>query len=91
MEMKELEKHSWSFEQRRVIEEFMDWLNEKKILLGEYVKPFKYMDTERMAPILKNRQELLDEYFDIDPVQLDKERRELLAKARNMKITERTG
>lgn len=76
--MSELEKHSQTVEQRKTIEEFLDWLNENKILLGGYIKPFKDSDTERMAPILQNRQELLDEYFDIDPVQLDKERRELL-------------
>ena len=82
MEMNELEKHSQTFEQRQAIEGFLDWLNEMEILLGEYIKPYKAMDIERMAPILKNRQELLDKYFDIDPVQLEKERRELLEQAR---------
>ena len=80
--MNELEKHSKTFEQRRIVEEFLDWLNENEILLGEYIKPYKAMDIERLAPILKNRQEFLDEYFDIDPVQLEKERRELLEQAR---------
>lgn len=80
--MSELEKHSQTVEQRKTIEVFLDWLNEKEISLGSYVKPFKDSDTERMAPIPKNRQELLDEYFGIDPVQLDKERRELLEQAR---------
>ena len=82
MEMNELEKHSQTFEQRRGIEEFLDWLNENEILLGEYIKPYKAMDVERLAPILSNKQELLDKYFDIDPVQLEKERRELLEQAR---------
>lgn len=81
MEMNELEKNSWTFEQRQVIEEFLDWLNEKEILLGEYIKLSEGY-AERLAPILKNRQELLDKYFDIDPVQLEKERRELLEQAR---------
>jgi len=76
--MSELEKNSKTFEQRRIIGEFLDWCNEREISLGSYVKPFKDSDTERMAPIPKNRQEFLDEYFGIDPVQLDKERRELL-------------
>ena len=80
--MNELEKHSKTFEQRRIVQEFLDWLNENEILLGEYIKPYKAMDVERLAPILKNSQELLDEYFDIDPVQLEKERRELLDEAR---------
>lgn len=80
--LSELEKHSKTFEQRRTIGEFLDWCNENKILLGGYIKPFKDSDTERMAPILQNRQELLDKYFDIDPVRLEKERRELLEQAR---------
>ena len=80
MEMNELEKHSQTFEQRRGIEEFLDWLNEKEILLSSYIKFKNY--AERLAPVLKNGQELLDEYFDIDPVQLGKERRELLELAR---------
>lgn len=78
--MSELEKNSKTFEQRRTIGEFLDWLNEKEILLSTYIKFKNY--AERLAPIPKNRQELLDEYFDIDPVQLDKERRELLEQAR---------
>lgn len=78
--MNELEKHSWSCEQRGVIEEFLDWLNEKEILLSTYIKFKDY--AERLAPILENRQELLDEFFDIDSVQLEKERRELLEQAR---------
>ena len=85
MDMSELEKNSWTFEQRQVIGEFLDWLNENEILLGEYIKPYKAMDIERLAPILKNSQELLDKYFDIDPVQLEKERRELLEQARGNK------
>jgi len=80
--MSELEKHSQTFEQRKTIEEFLDWLNEIEVLLGSYIHPFEDSDTERMAPILKNRQELLDEYFDIDPARLEKERRELLEQTR---------
>ncbi|MCK4497080.1 MAG: hypothetical protein KAU24_02735 [Candidatus Aenigmarchaeota archaeon] len=79
--MSELEKHSQTVEQRKTIEEFLDWLNEKEILLSAYIKFKDY--AERLAPILKNRQELLDEYFDIDPVQLEKERREWLEQARS--------
>ena len=36
--MNELEKHSQTVEQRKTIEEFLDWLCENKILLGEYIK-----------------------------------------------------
>jgi len=79
--MNELEKHAWTCEQRGVIEEFLDWLNENEILLGEYIRLSEGC-AERLAPILKNRQELLDEFFGIDPVQLEKERRELLEQAR---------
>lgn len=75
--MNELEKHSKTFEQRVVVEEFLDWLNEEKVLLGEYVKPGGHC-AERLAPILGNRQELLDRYFGIDPAKLDQERRKLL-------------
>ena len=80
MEMNELEKHSQTFEQRQAIGEFLDWCNEKEILLSVYIKFKDY--AERLAPILQNRQELLDMYFDIDSAQLDKERRELLERAR---------
>ena len=74
--MGELEKNSDTFEQRRTIGEFLDWCNEKEISLGSYIHPYKDIDIERMAPILKNTQELLDEYFGIDPIQLERERRE---------------
>lgn len=79
---KQLKRYSDTVEDRQTIDEFLDWCNEREISLGSYVKPFKDSDTERMAPIPKNQQELLDEYFDIDPAQLDKERRELLEQAR---------
>jgi len=76
--MNELEKHSKTFKQRVVVEEFLDWLEKEKIQLGSY---FKDQDFVSLSPILQNRQELLDQYFGVDPVQLDKERRALLKEA----------
>jgi len=76
----QLKKHSDTLEQRKAVEEFLDWLNEEEILLGSYIKFKDY--AERMAPILLNRQELLDQYFGIDPAKLDQERRALLEKAK---------
>lgn len=83
MNMNELEKYSQVFEQRKTVEEFLDWLNEEEILLCSLLREGRVV--ERWAPILKNRQELLDKYFDIDPVQLGKERRKLLEQLRGRK------
>lgn len=77
--MNELEKHSKTFEERRVIGEFLDWLGEQKIVLSAHIEDQDYLG---LAQILQNRQELLDQYFRIDPVQLDKERRALLEQAK---------
>lgn len=74
--MNELEKYNKTLKQRGIVGEFLDWLNKEKILLGTYIKFKDY--AERMAPILQNQEELLDQYFGTNPVQLDKERKELL-------------
>ena len=74
----ELEKHSKTFETRRIIEEFLDFLNNKNIELATWGE---VSGVDRLFPIGKNRQELLNIYFNINAIKLEKERRALLEKA----------
>ena len=73
--MNELEK--WSKVQENVveIEEFLVWLGEKGIVLCES-KEGEWWPNYFIAR--KTFRELLEEFYEIDAVKLDKERRKLL-------------
>jgi len=68
---------------------FIEWLLEKKIWLAQTITKREYygegyedepMDT--MVPILQSLDNILYEYFDVDPNKLERERRELLSSLR---------
>uniref|UniRef100_A0A6M3X6A3 Uncharacterized protein n=1 Tax=viral metagenome TaxID=1070528 RepID=A0A6M3X6A3_9ZZZZ len=68
---------------------FMEWLQEKKIWLAHTITKREYygacyedepMDT--MVPIPQNLENLLYEYFEVDPAELERERRALLESLR---------
>ena len=75
--MSELEKNRITFDARRTIEEFLDFLNTKDIELATWGE---VSGVDKLFPIGKNRQELLNIYFNINAIKLERERRELLKK-----------
>lgn len=81
MAKSELEKHAETFEDRTVLDAFLDWLDEEGIWLYESNDP---ESPHWRQPIRQTRHQLLDEYFGIDPVQLEKERRALIMQVREL-------
>ena len=68
---------------------FMEWLREKKICLAHtiskreyYGEDYKDEPMSTMVPIFQSLEDLLYEYFDVDPAELERERRELLESLR---------
>ena len=82
----ELEKWSKVHENVREIEEFLVWLNEKGIVLCEYKE-----DTFSLRYFIarKTFRELLEEFYKIDAVKLEQERRKLLYDAQEKTQHER--
>lgn len=70
----ELDKWSNVFLDVRTINDFLDFLNEQKIILCDKSKE----NPEYFLPILNKRDDIIAQYFNIDLNQLDKERRKLL-------------
>lgn len=65
---------------------FMEWLREKKICLAHTISKREYYGEDykdelmsTMVPILQNLESLLYEYFEVDPSELERERRTLLS------------
>lgn len=80
--MSECEKLSKRTEEWNHIYQFMEWLQEKRIILSQYV-PHQYDSIfPNLQPISKSIDDLLYEYFEIDTLKLEEERRELLQKLR---------
>lgn len=71
----ELDKWSKVHERARAINEFIDYLNENKLSIG------KILDNGIFTPPMKTRDEMIYECYDIDPIQLEQERRSLLKQA----------
>jgi len=68
---------------------FMEWLLEKKIWLAQTITKREYYGEDyedepmaAMVPILQSLDNILYEYFDVDPNKLERERRELLSSLR---------
>ena len=72
----ELEKNSKTHKERVIISEFLEWLNSKEIQLAKWEKVG--IDSDRLFPLQTRHQDLLNEFFNIDAVKLEKERRALL-------------
>ena len=77
----ECEKFAENIIDSRVIRDFMEWLNEKKIFLATYTheEPFYH----EIGRVRKNIEELLAEYHGIDLKKLDEERRAIIAAAQS--------
>ena len=79
-----LDLHSKTFEERRTLLNFIEWLNQKEMRLCEIPGCYKAKFDPSWMPITKNDDSLLDDYFEIDAAQLETERRALLEEARKM-------
>ena len=77
-----LEKWSNVHEDVVTIEEFLEWLETKGIQLAQHYKNDDGKDTEHLYPTYKTRRQLLEEYYEIDTAELERERRALLDDAR---------
>ena len=74
-----LQKHSKTHSERVTIMQFLEWLGIKEIDLCYIPEQYKDNFNPRYCPISKTKDALLDQYFEIDAAQLEKERRELIA------------
>jgi len=68
---------------------FMEWLQEKKIWLAHTITKREYYGEDyadepmnTMVPILQSLEDLLYEFFDVDPAELERERRLILSSLR---------
>jgi hypothetical protein len=73
-----LQRHSKTHAERVTIMQFLEWLGCKEIELCSIPEQYKDNFSPRWLPIPKRRDALLDDYFEIDAAQLEKERRELI-------------
>ena len=74
-----LQKHSKTHSERVVIMQFLEWIGIKEIDMCIIPEQYKDSFNPHYCPISKSKDALLDEYFEIDAAQLEKERRELIA------------
>ena len=72
----ELDKWAASMDDRRTIEDFLDWLEEQRIEPCVWTEDAKWP-----RPLTEGRAGLLNRYFQIDAKRLDDQRRGLLAEA----------
>lgn len=79
-----LRRHSKTWDHRVVIMEFLEWIGSKNIDLCIIPKQYEDSFSPHYCPISKSKDTLLNEYFDIDSTQLEKERRELIASIQNV-------
>ena len=87
-----LDRNSKTFADRVKIIEFLDWLGSKGIDLCSIPEQYKDNFNPRWCPISKRGDALLDDYFEIDAAQLEKERRELIASIQTVnKVAKKDG
>lgn len=79
---KQVDRWSESLNDREKIIGFMHFLDEKGFVICSYSNEPDNVIEEQLFPINKSNDQLLNEYFDIDDVQLEKERREILERMR---------
>ena len=75
--MSELQKNADTFEDRRTIMEFLEFISSDDRAICAVVDEDRFED--RWAPITENQEHLLDRYFSIDSAKLEKERRALIS------------
>lgn len=75
--MSEIEKHADTMGQRRVLQDFIEWLGEQRLEVAAWNDRGTYM-----RPVTEMPDRMIDRFLGIDPVALENERRELLEAAR---------
>lgn len=73
MGQSEVDKWAENIEERRVIADFLEWMNANHYVVAEFVGQF-----HSMRPTKHTHHALLDEFYRVDNVQLEKERRAIL-------------
>jgi len=88
-EMPECDKLNARRDEWNAIYLFMEWLQEKRIWLActitrreFYGEDYEDEPMNTMVPISQTLENLLYEYFDVDPAELEQERRRLLSSLR---------
>jgi hypothetical protein len=61
-----------------VLQDFLDWLSENGYWIARYQRWEGYRD-EVLVPVGRSPQQLMELFFEIDPVKIEAERRALLA------------
>ena len=62
---------------RRMITEFCDWLDANNIFMG------RFDDGDRLTTLVESADQLIFEYFGIDPAKVEAEQQRLLSAIRN--------
>lgn len=73
-----IESNKIRVEDRRIINEFLEWCSEYGIVLSNIVEETKDYCFPRYAPITLQRNDLILRYFGVDKKKLEEERRALL-------------
>lgn len=73
----QLDKWAEELPTRNVVREFLEWCDEQQIELASWLP-----GGNRLRPLTEERERMLDRYFGIDAMQLERERMALLEKHR---------
>ena len=91
-EMPECDKLRDRSDEWNAIYPFIEWLQEKRIWLAHritrrefYGEDYEDEPMDTLVPIPQTLENLLYEYFDVDPAELEQERRMLLSSLREVK------
>lgn len=76
--MSECKKLAKRTDEWNAIYKFYEWLQEQRITLARWDDRLSY----GITPVTKHIQDLLYEYFEVNPIKLEQERREILRKLR---------
>lgn len=88
METPECDKLSRIKDKSQVIGEFLEWVQDvKKLSLGEWIEGHDDVGEpngkEEFMPAVRNTQDLLAEFFDIDMAKVEQEKRAILEEIRS--------
>lgn len=84
MKYPEHEKLNKVQDQSQWLGEFLDWLQSNGRVIGEWKEIEEFGNYHKLLPVSLNINQLLAEYFDIDLVKIDKEKRQMLKDLRAM-------
>lgn len=76
-EVSECEKLNQVSDENNIIHEFLEWLGSKGMFIARYEEVEEYSEA-RLLPVTGLQSDMVHDFLGIDPVKLEKERRELL-------------